>query len=151
MGEFLPPRGLLCSRHNPAFLQRTGSGSHLYSANLHTLRSGHGAEVLLTLVGLSLWDCLALSFCTLIVSYFKGFVKRFFELFSFGREILFYFTQLRIGERLFAPVCLFCTLIVSYFGGFVKGFFTFFFEPAGLVIDPLPQVLSWEGLYSLSP
>ena len=46
----LPPR-LLCSRHNPAFLQRTGSGSHLYTANLHTLRSVHRVEVLLALVG----------------------------------------------------------------------------------------------------
>ena len=82
-GEFLPPKGLLCNRHNPSFLQRNGSGSHLYSAHLHTVRSGHGAEVLLTLVGLSLWDCLALSFCTLIVSHFKGFVKRFFKLFFF--------------------------------------------------------------------
>lgn len=124
-GNFFPQGGLLCSRHNPAFLQRTGSGSHLYSANLHTLRSGHGAEVLLTLVSLSLWDCLALSFCTLIVSYFKGFVKRFFELFSFGREILFYFTQLRIGERLFASVCLFTSLLYHNLGDLSRGFLKF--------------------------
>ena len=31
-------------------------------------------------MGHSLWDCLVLSFCTLIVSYFKGFVKGFFEI-----------------------------------------------------------------------
>ena len=29
-----------------------GTGSHLYSANTNTLRSGHRVEVLLTLVGL---------------------------------------------------------------------------------------------------
>ena len=75
-----------------------------------------GLKVLPTLVGLSLWDCLALAFCTLIVSHFKGFVKRFFELFLFGREILFYFTQLRIGERLFAPVCLFTSLLYHTLG-----------------------------------
>ena len=63
--------------------QPVRSGSHLYSANLHTLRSGHRVEVLPTLVGLSLWDCLTLAFCTLIVSYFKGFVKNFFEEFLF--------------------------------------------------------------------
>ena len=40
-----------------------------------------GLKVLPTLVGLSLWDCLALAFCTLIVSHFKGFVKRFFKFF----------------------------------------------------------------------
>lgn len=68
---------------------------------------------------------LALSFCTLIVSYFKGFVKRFFELFSFGREILFYFTQLRIGERLFAPVCLFTFLLYHTLGGLSRGFSNF--------------------------
>ena len=50
----LPPR-LLCNRHNPAFLQRTGSGSHLYTANLHTLRSVHRVEVLLALVGTHLF------------------------------------------------------------------------------------------------
>ena len=42
---------LLCSRHNPSLLQRNGSGSHLYTANLHTLRSVHWVEVLLALVG----------------------------------------------------------------------------------------------------
>ena len=77
-GNFFPQRGLLCSRHNPAFLQRTGSGSHLYSANLHTLRSDRGAEVLLALVGTRSLGRLALPFCTLIVSHFKGFVKRNF-------------------------------------------------------------------------
>ena len=53
----------------------------------------------------------------------KEFVKRFFELFLFGREILFYFTQLRIGERLFAPVCLLTLLLYHTFGGLSRGFF----------------------------
>ena len=81
------PMGLaFVSCVSSTFFQPARSGSHLYSAHRNTMRSGHGAEVLLTLVGLSLWDCLALSFCTLIVSHFKGFVKRFFELFrSVGR------------------------------------------------------------------
>ena len=30
---------LLCSRYNPSFLQLDGAGPHLYTANLHTLRS----------------------------------------------------------------------------------------------------------------
>ena len=61
------------------FFQPARSGSHLYPAHRNTVRSGHQAEVLRTLVGHSLWDCLALAFCTLIVSYFKGFVKRVVE------------------------------------------------------------------------
>ena len=39
-----------------------------------------GLKVLPTLVGLSLWDCLTLAFCTLIISHFKGFVKGKFQL-----------------------------------------------------------------------
>ena len=35
---------LLCSRHNPSFLQLNGSGSHLYPPNLHTLGSRQSAE-----------------------------------------------------------------------------------------------------------
>ena len=45
--------GLLCSRHNPAFLQRTGTGSHLYPAYLHTMRQVSSRVVLLTPVGLT--------------------------------------------------------------------------------------------------
>jgi hypothetical protein len=30
---------LLCSRHHPSLLQLNGSGSHLYTAHLHTMRS----------------------------------------------------------------------------------------------------------------
>ena len=45
---------LLCSRHHPPFLQRSGTGSHLYTANLHTLRWTSSGVVLLTLVGLTL-------------------------------------------------------------------------------------------------
>ena len=39
-----------------------------------------GLKVLPTLVGLSLWDCLALAFCTLIVSQLGRFVKGFLEI-----------------------------------------------------------------------
>ena len=49
-------------------------------------------------------------------------LSRGFLNFLFGREILIYFTQLRIGERLFAPVYLFCILIVSQLGRFVKSY-----------------------------
>ena len=62
---------------SPTLFQPVGSGSHLYPAHRNTVRSGHRTQVLRTLVGHSLWDCLALSFCTLIVSHFKGFVKGF--------------------------------------------------------------------------
>ena len=41
-----------------------------------------GLKVLPTLVGLSLWDCLALAFCTLIVSQLGEFVKRFLKFLS---------------------------------------------------------------------
>jgi hypothetical protein len=85
---------LLCSRHNPAFLQRTGSGSHLYSAHLHTMRSDRGAEVLLALVGTRSLGRLALPFCTLIVSHFKGFVKRFFTFFLRGALIFVFALRL---------------------------------------------------------
>ena len=129
---------MLCSRHNPSLLQLNGSGSHLYTANLHTLRSGHRELVLHRSRGLRFFPLPSLAFCTLIVSHFKGFVKRFFELFLFGREILFYFTQLRIGERLFAPVCLFCTLIVSQLGRFVKRFLKFLSKDFFYSVRPSP-------------
>ena len=80
--RFTAMEKVLCSRHNPSFLQLNGSGSHLYPAHLHTVRSDRGAEVLPTLVGLSLWDCLALPFCTLIVSQLGRFVKRFLKFLS---------------------------------------------------------------------
>ena len=63
---------------SPTLFQPAGSGSHLYPAHRNTVRSGHRAQVLRTLVGHSLWDCLALSFCTLIVSQLGRFVKGFF-------------------------------------------------------------------------
>jgi hypothetical protein len=62
---------------SPTLFQPVGSGSHLYPATPTHRAVGSSGEVLRTLVGHSLWDCLALSFCTLIVSHFKGFVKRF--------------------------------------------------------------------------
>ena len=55
----------------PYYFNPWGTGSHLYPANTNTLRSGHRVEVLPTLVGLSLWDCLALAFCILIISHFR--------------------------------------------------------------------------------
>lgn len=45
---------LLCSRHHPALLRQTGTGSHLYTAYLHTMRSGLGTSVLLTLMSAAL-------------------------------------------------------------------------------------------------
>ena len=119
-------------------------------------------------------------FCTFIIPHLDCFVKGYFEFFlryciahnplllqPLGHWFTFIFRKyehLAVGSlgqgltrsRGHPPfrgrlALAFCTLIVSQLGRFVKGFFTFFFEPAGLVIDPLPQVLSWEGLYSLSP
>ena len=57
-----------------------------------------------------LWDCLSL---TSWVKYntLSSVCQEVFWTFLFGREILFYFTQLRIGERLFAPVCLLTLLL----------------------------------------
>ena len=43
-----------------------------------------GLKVLPTLVGLSLWDCLALAFCTLIISQVFRLVKSFFYFFFGG-------------------------------------------------------------------
>ena len=40
-----------------------------------------GLKVLPTLMGLSLWDCLALAFCVLIISQTLRFVKTFFNFF----------------------------------------------------------------------
>ena len=79
----MPPM-LLCSRHNPAFLQRTGSGSHLYSANLHTLRSGHGAEVLLALVGTHLFVVALPSPFVLLLYHRSCGLSRVFLTFFFG-------------------------------------------------------------------
>lgn len=63
------------------FFQPAWSGSHLYSANRNTLRSGHWESVLLALVGAPLWGCRSLAFCTLSIPYFRWFVKRFFQTF----------------------------------------------------------------------
>ena len=49
------------------------------------MRSGHGAEVLLALVGTRSLGRLALSFCTLIISQTLRFVKSFFNFFLEGR------------------------------------------------------------------
>ena len=64
------------------FFQPARSGSHLYTANRNTLRSGHRVMVLHTLVGIRhLRGCLTLAFCTLIVSQLGRFVKGFFYFF----------------------------------------------------------------------
>ena len=48
--------------------------------------------------------------------------RGFLNFFSFGREILFYFTQLRIGERLFTPVCLLTPLLYHNLDDLSRGF-----------------------------
>ena len=68
----------------PYYFNSWGTGSHLYPANANTLRSGHQAKVLRTLVGRSLWDCLALSFCVLIISQTLRFVKTFLTFLAEG-------------------------------------------------------------------
>ena len=69
-----------------------------------------------------LWDCLSL---TSWVKYniLNSVCQEVFWTFLFGREILFYFTQLRIGERLFAPVCLLTSLLYHTLMGLSRGFF----------------------------
>ena len=55
--------------------------------------------------------------------------------FLFGREILFYFTQLRIGERLFAPVCLlhlYYTILDLICQEVFQNFFNFFGGAGGI-------------------
>ena len=51
----------IVSRIIPYDFNRWGAGSHLYTANANTLRSGHRVMVLPTLAGHSLWDCLTLA------------------------------------------------------------------------------------------
>ena len=103
------------------FFQPARSGSHLYSANRNTLRSGHGAKVLLTLVGTRSLGRLALSFCTLIVSHFKGFVKRFFTFFFEGCFVLHF------RFRYSLPVCplLLTPLLYHNLGDLSRGFLHF--------------------------
>ena len=80
-----------------------------------------GLKVLPTLVGLSLWDCLALAFCTLIVSQLGRFVKRFLKFLS--KDFFLLGAPLTLGV-LWTPLDF--SYIVSQLGGFVKGFFIFF-------------------------
>ena len=77
-----------------------------------------GLKVLPTLVGLSLWDCLALAFCTLIVSQLGEFVKRFFQLF-FG------FVYLNDRTSVMVSTTLDFSYIVPHIGRFVKREFFF--------------------------
>ena len=140
-GNFFPQRGLLCSRHNPAFLQRTGSGSHLYSANLHTLRSGHGAKVLLALVGIHFsWSPCPL----LLYPYYSTSLRVCQEVFLNFFEILFgvFWTPLDFSY------------IVPQVGAFVKRFFTFF-EGLGLAspaaLEGFPSPLDTNSIPHLTP
>ena len=59
------------------WFQPARSGSHLYSAPLHPVRSDHGTKVLLALMGTRSLGRPALPFCTLIVSQLGRFVKGF--------------------------------------------------------------------------
>ena len=63
--------------------QPARSGSHLYSAPLYPVRSRTlSSRSYMTLVGQPLLSgCLASLICILIISHFKGFVKRFFTFF----------------------------------------------------------------------
>ena len=76
--------GLLCSRHNPSFLQLNGTGPHLYSAHLHTVRSRSlSARSYTTLVGLGVSPLPRPLVSVIIIPYLNRFVKGFFEIFSF--------------------------------------------------------------------
>ena len=130
---------LLCSRHNPAFLQRTGSGSHLYSANLHTLRSRTlSSRTYPTLVGLAtlLLPCFPhlhpyystrMGICQGV---FKSFLKLFFNQHHSLAHCVPLVDSLVTGvSRLSFPLD---TISIPHLGRFVKGFgrksFFIFFE-----------------------
>ena len=62
----------------PYYFNPWGTGSHLYSANTNTLRSGHWVEVLLTLVGLpSLGVALPSPFVPLLYHTLRGLSRTF--------------------------------------------------------------------------
>ena len=75
---------MLCSRHNPSLLQRNGTGSHLYTPNLHTLglQGTHSVErTYIALVGFGFNRCLSLPYIY-IIPHLSGFVKRFLKIFQ---------------------------------------------------------------------
>jgi hypothetical protein len=82
-----PRGGLLCSRHNPSFLQRNGTGSHLYTAHLHTVRSRSlSARSYIAHVGFGSSPLPRSLVSVIIIPHFRGFVKSFFQ----KRENLFF-------------------------------------------------------------
>ena len=84
-----------------------------------------GLKVLPTLVGLSLWDCLALAFCTLIVSQLGEFVKRFLKFLSKD-----FFYSVRPSPLASCGLLLTSLTLYHTSGGLSRGFLHFFFEPA---------------------
>ena len=113
------------------FFQPARSGSHLYSAHRNTVRSGHQVMVLHTLVGIRhLRGCLTLAFCTLIVSHFKGFVKRFFELFCSVGRFCFTSPNYALGRGcslLSASLHPYCITTWEICQGVFQTFFIFYF------------------------
>jgi hypothetical protein len=95
---------LLCSRHNPSLLQRNGTGSHLYTPNLHTLglQGTHSVErTYIALVGFGFNRCLSLPYIY-IIPHFCGFVKRFLKIFqkTFSRLIAYTYCASLIARPL---------------------------------------------------
>ena len=123
--------GGFCSMHSPDIVSACGVWFTFVFRNTYTpCGRVMGLKVLPTLVGLSLWDCLALAFCTLIVSYFKGFVKNFFE------EFLFHLCRLGICcSSSLTP------LLYHNLGDLSRGILHFFSSEGGansLYSSPLP-------------
>ena len=148
--DYLPITMAFVSCVSPTFFQPAGSSSLLYPAHRNTVRSGHRAQVLPTLVGLSLWDCLALAFCTLIISHLKWFVKNFFtKSYIFPRRYLArtsskkmvrepvayssHFTRVRPLKR---RNIFFVPLLYHNLEDLSRGFFNFFRISAFLRIEP---------------
>ena len=80
-----------------------------------------GLKVLPTLVGLSLWDCLALAFCTLIVSQLGEFVKRFLKFLSKD-----FFYSMRPSPLASCGLPLTSLTLYHTSGGLSRGFLHFF-------------------------
>lgn len=80
-----------------------------------------GLKVLPTLVGLSLWDCLALAFCTLIVSQLGRFVKRFLKFLSKD-----FFYSVRPSPLASCGLLLTSLTLYHTSGGLSRGFLSFF-------------------------
>jgi len=156
---------LLCSRHNPSLFQRNGTGSHLYTPNLHTLglQGTHSVErTYIALVGYGFNRCLSLPYIY-IISHFVVFVKRFSKKFAtflekaFVQEkVQFLFTSCRLGflhrpNLLTHTSCPLDTYIIPHFVIFVKRFLKIFQKTfsrltahtycASLIARPLTLIL----------